>query len=69
MFLPNVPNPCATPIFDSIPDAERIHNLLADSGQIFMPLQETFFAHRFGMLRDKFGTSWMIIHERPTPNP
>ncbi|HUN61967.1 MAG TPA: VOC family protein [Candidatus Sulfotelmatobacter sp.] len=52
---------------DSIAEAERIHNLLADGGQIFMPLQETFFAFRFSMLRDKFGTSWMIIHERPTP--
>jgi PhnB protein len=52
---------------DSISEAERVHNLLADGGQIFMPLQETFFAHRFSMLRDKFGTSWMIIHERPTP--
>lgn len=52
---------------DSIEEAERIHALLADGGQIFMPIQETFFAFRFSMLRDKFGTSWMIIHERPTP--
>jgi PhnB protein len=52
---------------DSIAEAERIHHLLADGGQIFMPLQETFFAFRFSMLRDKFGTSWMIIHERPEP--
>ena len=29
-----------------------------------MPMQETFFAFRFAMLRDKFGTSWMILHER-----
>src|ERR1700680_2367178 len=29
-----------------------------------MPMQETFFAFRFAMLRDKFGTSWMIINER-----
>jgi PhnB protein len=50
---------------DSTPEAERVHSLLAEGGQIFMPLQETFFAHRFSMLRDKFGTSWMIIHERP----
>jgi PhnB protein len=50
---------------DSIADAERIHALLADGGQIFMPMQETFFAFRFSMLRDKFGTSWMIIHDRP----
>jgi PhnB protein len=48
-------------------EAERIHALLADGGQIFMPMQETFFASRFSMLRDRFGTSWMIIHERPMP--
>jgi PhnB protein len=50
---------------DSIQEAERIHALLSDGGEIFMPMQETFFAFRFSMLRDKFGTSWMIIHERP----
>jgi PhnB protein len=52
----------------SIDEAERIHALLSDGGQIFMPLQETFFAFRFSMLRDKFGTSWMIIYERPRPH-
>jgi PhnB protein len=46
-------------------EAERIHALLAEGGEIFMPMQETFFAHRFSMLRDRFGTSWMVIHERP----
>ena len=51
----------------STEEAERIYALLSDGGQIFMPMQETFFAFRFGMLRDKFGTSWMIIHERPMP--
>ena len=50
----------------SIEEAERIHALLSDGGEIFMPMQETFFAFRFSMLRDKFGTSWMILHERPT---
>jgi PhnB protein len=49
----------------STAEAERIHALLSDGGQIFMPMAETFFAFRFSMLRDKFGTSWMIIHERP----
>jgi PhnB protein len=52
---------------DSTEKAERIYGLLSDGGEIFMPMQETFFAFRFGMLRDKFGTSWMIIHERPMP--
>jgi PhnB protein len=51
----------------SIDEAERIYGLLVEGGEIFMPMQETFFAHRFGMLRDRFGTSWMIIHERPMP--
>ena len=52
---------------DANEEAERIHKLLADGGEIFMPMEETFFAHRFSMLRDKFGTSWMIIYERPMP--
>ena len=51
----------------SIAEAERIYALLSDGGQIFMPMGETFFAFRFAMLRDKFGTSWMILHERPKP--
>ena len=51
----------------STDEAERIHTLLAEGGQIFMPIQETFFAFRFSMLRDRFGTSWMILHDRPMP--
>ncbi|HKD61761.1 MAG TPA: VOC family protein [Terracidiphilus sp.] len=46
-------------------DAERIFALLSHDGEVFMPLQETFFATRFAQLRDRFGTLWMIIHERP----
>jgi PhnB protein len=53
---------------DSSAEAERIYALLSDDGQIFLPLQETFFALRFAMLRDKFGTSWMILNDRPA-NP
>lgn len=52
-------------LVDSVEDAERIYALLTDGGQIFMPMQETFFAFRFAMLRDQFGTSWMLLHERP----
>ena len=54
-----------TLLLDSVAEAERIYALLSDGGQIFMPMAETFFAYRFAMLRDKFGTSWMLIHERP----
>jgi PhnB protein len=51
-------------LVDSIEEAERIYALLSEDGQIFMPMEETFFAHRFAMLRDRFGTSWMLLHER-----
>ena len=51
-------------LVDSVDEAERIYALLSDGGQIFMPMEETFFAHRFAMLRDRFGTSWMLLHER-----
>ena len=46
-------------------EAERIFSALADGGEIFMAMQETFFATRFGQLRDRFGINWMILHERP----
>jgi PhnB protein len=52
---------------DSSDEAERIYKLLTDGGEVFMPIQETFFAFRFAMLRDKFGVLWMLIHDRPTP--
>ena len=48
-------------------EAERIFAALADGGEVFMPMQETFFASRFGQLRDRFGLNWMILHERPMP--
>ena len=50
---------------DTADEAERLYALLSNGGQIFMPMEETFFAVRFGMLRDKFGTSWMVLASRP----
>lgn len=41
-------------------DAERIFQALAENGTVRMPLQQTFWATRFGMLVDRFGTPWMI---------
>ena len=41
-------------------DAERIFQDLASGGQVVMPLEETFWAARFGMLVDRFGTPWLI---------
>jgi PhnB protein len=47
-------------------EAERVWAVLADGAQIFMPMAETFFATRFGQLRDRFGTSWMIMALKST---
>jgi PhnB protein len=52
---------------ESDAEAERMFSALSDGGEIFMPIQETFFASRFGQLRDRFGINWMIVHERPIP--
>lgn len=48
---------------DDEEDAERVYALLADGGQIFMKMAKTPFANRFAMLRDRFGTSWMLLHQ------
>jgi PhnB protein len=45
--------------------AERVFETLAAGGTVTMPIQETFWAHRFGMLVDRFGTPWMINCEKP----
>jgi PhnB protein len=45
-------------------EAERIYALLSEGGQIFMKMEKTFFASRFAMLRDRFGTSWMLLNEQ-----
>jgi PhnB protein len=50
---------------DSSEEAERVYKLLAEDGEVYMPLEETFFATRFSQLRDRFGVLWSIIHERP----
>jgi PhnB protein len=40
--------------------AEDIFRALADGGTVIMPFQQTFWAARFGMLVDRFGTPWMV---------
>ena len=42
-------------------EAERLFASLADGGQVQMPLTQTFFSPRFGMVADRFGVSWMIM--------
>jgi PhnB protein len=44
-------------------DAERVYRLLTEGGEIFMKMEKTPFANRFAMLRDRFGASWMLLHQ------
>jgi len=46
-------------------DADRIFSALAEKGTVQIPLQETFWALRFGMLIDRFGTPWTINCGQP----
>jgi PhnB protein len=46
-------------------EAERIFTALSENGRTIMPLQQTFWAYRFGMCFDRFGTPWMINCEQP----
>lgn len=48
---------------DTEEEAERIYDLLTYGGQIFMKMEKTPFANRFAMFRDRFGTSWMLLHQ------
>jgi PhnB protein len=52
---------------DSDADAEKLFAALGKNGQVQMPMNETFFATRFGMLADKFGVGWMILKAK-NPN-
>jgi PhnB protein len=45
-------------------EAERIFRALSENATVQMPIQETFWARRFGMLVDQFGTPWMVNCEK-----
>jgi PhnB protein len=49
---------------DEPEEADRIFQALAEGGNVRMPIQETFWAVRFAMLVDRFGTPWMINCEK-----
>lgn len=50
---------------DTPEEAERIFRALAEGGEVNMPLEETFWAYRFGALTDKFGKHWMVNCLKP----
>lgn len=49
---------------DTPAEADRIFKALSENGTVRMPIQETFWAKRFGMLVDQFGTPWLINCEK-----
>ena len=50
---------------DTPEEAERIFAALSDGGDVGMAMAETFWAKRFGMVTDRFGTHWMVNCEKP----
>lgn len=56
--------------YDTVEEAERYFSRLSVGGNVMMPLQETFWAERFGMLSDKYGFLWMVnVDKQPASNP
>lgn len=50
---------------DTIEGAERIYATLSAGGTVHMPLQETFWAHRWGAFSDRYGKPWMVNCMKP----
>jgi PhnB protein len=50
--------------FQKPEEAERVFGALADGGNVTMPMQETFWARRFGMVVDRYGIPWMVNCEK-----
>ena len=46
-------------------EAKRFFDNLAEGGEVTMPLNKTFFASSFGMLKDRFGVPWMVVTQGP----
>jgi len=46
--------------YTQVDEAQRVFDALAEGGRVNMPMQKTFWVESFGMLVDRFGTSWMV---------
>jgi PhnB protein len=55
---------CVSVAVDDPVEAERIFKELSQGGTVNMPIEETFWARRFGMVTDRFGTPWMVNCEK-----
>ena len=43
-------------------EVTRLFNELSDGGTVLMSLRQTFFSEHYGMVKDKFGIIWQILH-------
>lgn len=50
---------------DNAASADAMFEKMSDGANVTMPMQETFWAERFGMLTDKFGINWMFDCDKP----
>lgn len=46
--------------YDDQDEARTVFEALADGGEIFMPLEATFWSPLFGSCIDRFGVNWMV---------
>ena len=49
---------------DSREEADQLFNGLSEGGKIEMAMTDTFWGDYFGMLKDKFGTQWMVSYNK-----
>ena len=60
-----ISNGCAVMLgVDTPEEAERVFAALSEGGSAQMPMQQTFWSKRFGMVTDRFGTPWMVNCEQ-----
>jgi PhnB protein len=45
-------------------EAERVFTVLADGGEVQMPLMPSFFSPKFGMVTDRFSVSWIVVAQQ-----
>ena len=50
---------------ESVDEIERLFSAFSEKGKVTMPLQDTFWGARFGMITDQFGIQWMFDLEKP----
>ena len=50
-------------VFDTVTEAQRVFDALADGGAVTMPFADTFWAKKFGMVKDRFGLHWAVNGE------